>query len=211
MSDTLLYLAAFVILVAAGVAMSILAVRRDGRGVGDLLKQVVIWIGIVGLLPLVGYAGGTILHPQTPMKDLMAERSRVQQESSNVFSDNKDPAARQAAQEERSRLMDKQQELSKKIEEEKRLFNRAQFWIAFPVGLVSILVGVAVVRIVCVGTSLAFGGLCALSFGCYSYWDGMGDYLRFFSLLVALVALIALGLTKYGRGTAHGERELSIP
>ena len=211
MSDTLLYLAAFVILVAAGVALSILAVRRDGRGVGDLLKQVVIWIGIVGLLPLVGYAGGTILHPQTPMKDLMAELNRVQQEQGNFNYDNNDPAARAAAQEQRSKLMDKQQELTKKIEEETRLFNRAQFWIAFPVGLVSILVGVAVVRIVCVGTSLAFGGLCALSFGCYSYWDGMGDYLRFFSLLIALVALIVLGLTKYGRSAVHAERELGLP
>lgn len=199
MSETLIYLAAFVILVAAGVAMSILAVRRDGRGAGDLLKQLVIWIGIVGLLPLVGYAGATILHPQKPMKDLMAERNRAGQEMNNVRSNNNDPAAEQAAQQERSKLMDKQQALTKQIEEETRLFNRAMFWVAFPVGLAAVLVGVAFVRIVCVGTSLAFGGLCTLSFGCYSYWDEIGDSLRFFSLLAALATLVALGVTKFGR------------
>lgn len=197
MSETLLYLAAFVILIAAGVAMSILAVRRDGRGAGDMLKQLVVWVGIVGLLPLVGYAGATILHPLKPMKDLIAERSRVQQDSSNVYFDNNDPAARKAAQEQRSKLMDRQQELTKQIEEETRLFNRAQFWVSFPIGLVAILLGVAAIRIVCVGTSLAFGGLCTLSFGCYAYWDEMGDHLRFFSLLIALAALVVLGLTQF--------------
>jgi hypothetical protein len=71
------------------------------------------------------------------------------------------------------------------------------FWVGFPLGLVALVVGLFV-RTVAVGTGLAFGGLCALTAGCYSYWDDMGDALRFFSLLIVLVILIAIGLTKFG-------------
>ena len=42
MGNTIIYLAAFVALSAAAVAMAILVVRREGRGVGDLLKQLII-------------------------------------------------------------------------------------------------------------------------------------------------------------------------
>ena len=53
MDETIIYLAAFVMLVAVAVATAIVAVRRDGRDLGDLIKRMIIWVGIAALLPLI--------------------------------------------------------------------------------------------------------------------------------------------------------------
>ena len=187
MDETLIYLAAFVTLVAVAVATAIIAVRRDGRDVGDLIKQLVVWVGIAALLPLSSWAGATMLHPRTELKELMARQQRVQQETY----DTEDVGARTKAR-------DEQERLTKLIDEEQRRFYRAMFWVGFPIGLTALVVGLFL-RNVAVGTGLAFGGLCTLTAGCYSYWDDMGDALRFFSLLIVLLILIAIGLLKFGR------------
>jgi len=187
MDSTIIYLAAFVTLVAVAVATSIIAVRRDGRDVGELIKQLVIWVAIVALLPLSSWAGATMIHPRTQLKDLMSQQQRAQQETY----DTEDVAAR-------GKSRDEQQRLSKRIDEEQRAFYRAMFWVGFPIGLSGLVVGLFL-RNVPVGTGLAFGGLCTLTAGCYSYWDDMGDALRFFSLLIVLMILIAIGLRKFGR------------
>lgn len=190
MSNTILYLAAFAAVVAVAVAMSIIAVRRDGRGAETLIKQLIIWLGIVALLPLSSWAGATMLHPRTELKDLMAQRQRAQQEGYN----NDDVEAR-------TKAYDEQQRLSKLIDAEQQRFYRAMFWVGYPLGLTGLVVGLFV-RTVAVGTGLAFGRLSTLAAGCYSYWDDMGDGLRFFSLLIALAILIGIGLLKFGRSAA---------
>ena len=187
MDDTLLYLAAFVTLIAIAVSASVIAVRRDGRDVGSLVRQLIVWVGIAALLPLTSYAGATMLHPRTQLRDLMAQRMRAQQE---VY-DTQDRDAR-------SRSRDEQQRLTKLIDDEQRRFYRAMFWVGFPIGLTSLVAGL-LLRPVAVGTGLAFGGLCTLTAGCYSYWNDMGDALRFVSLLVVLALLLAIGLLKFGR------------
>jgi hypothetical protein len=121
----------------------------------------------------------------------MSQQQRVEQETNDT---NKDVAARTIAR-------DEQQRLGKLIEEEQRLYYRAMFWIGFPIGLTTLVVGLFL-RSVAVGTGLAFGGLCTLTAGCYSYWDDMGDALRFFSLLIVLVILMAVGLLKFGKSAA---------
>lgn len=187
MDSMIINLAAFVTLVAVAVATSIIAVRRDGRGVGDLIKQLIVWVAIAALLPLTSWAGATMIHPRTQMKDLMAQQQRAQQEANNT----RDDAAR-------SKHYDESMRLAKLIEEQRRLFYRAMFWVGFPIGLTALVVGLFL-RHVAVGTGLAFGGLCTLTAGCYSYWDDMGDVLRFVSLLIVLVILIVIGLRKFGR------------
>lgn len=192
MDETLLYLAAFCGFVSVAIALAILAVRRDGRGVGELLKQVVVWAGIAALLPLTSWAGATYLHPRTTLKDLTAQRQRAQQEANYGSSQQQqDPATRKAA-------LDEQQRLSKLIDEEQQRYHRAMFWVSFPIGVTTLVAGL-LVRAVPVGSALAFGGLCTLSVGCYSYWDDMGDGLRFWSLLLVLATLATIGLLRYGR------------
>jgi hypothetical protein len=191
MDDEMMYAAAFVVLIAVAVAMAIIAVRRDGRGVGVLLKQLLICVAIAALMPLSSWAGATIFHPRTRLKELMEQQQRVGQETY----DTQDVAARGKSRDEAQRLM-------KLIDQEKRLFYRAMFWVSFPIGLAALVAGL-LLRAVAVGTGLAFGGMCTLTAGCYSYWDDMGDALRFFSLLIVLVVLIAIGLRKFDRAIAE--------
>jgi hypothetical protein len=186
MDEEMIYFAAFIVLMAMAVAMAIIAVRRDGRGVELLLKQLIVWVGIAALLPLSSWAGATMLHPRTQMNDLMAQQQRVALETNDT---NTDVAARSKARDEHHRL-------TKRMDEQKRLFYRAMFWVGFPIGLTALVVGLFL-RSIAVGTSLAFGGLCTLTAGCYSYWDDMGDALRFVSLLIVLVILITIGLLKF--------------
>lgn len=190
MDDEMIYFAAFIVLIAVTVAMAIIAVRRDGRGIGDLLKQLIICVAIAALLPLSSWAGATMLHPRTRLKDLMAQQQRVGQETY----DTKNVEARGKSRDEAERL-------TKLINEERRLFYRAMFWVGFPIGLTALVVGLFL-RSVAVGTGLAFGGLCTLTAGCYSYWDDMGDALRFFSLLIVLAILMAIGLLKFRQPAA---------
>lgn len=201
MDDTIIYLAAFIALSAAAVATAILVVRRDGRGAGDILKQLIIWVAIAALLPLTSWAGATMFHPRTRLKELTAQSHRLQVAVSAI--DEKDGPARKQNWEEQERLR-------KLMDEERRLFYRAMFWIGYPIGLTALVVGLFL-RALPVGTGLAFGGLGTLVTGCYSYWDDMGDALRFFSLLIVLAITTAIGLLKFGRPaaawqtrTAHG-------
>lgn len=189
MDSTIIYLAAFATLVTVAVATGIIAVRRDGRDVDHLIKQLVIAVGIAALLPLSSWAGAMMIHPRAEMKSLMDQRRRAQEETY----DTKDVAARGKAR-------DEQQRLGKLIDEEQRRFYRAMFWVGFPIGLTALVAGLFL-RPVAVGTGLAFGGLSTLTAGCYSYWDNMGDGLRFFSLLIVLVILITIGTQKFRRAT----------
>jgi hypothetical protein len=192
MDGTIIYLTAFVALSAAAVATAILVVRRDGRGVGDLIKQLIIWVAIAALLPLTSWAGATMIHPRTQFKELMAQSQRVQQAAVSLD---------QADKEGREKNWAEQERLRKLIEQEQRLYYQAMFWIGYPIGLTALVVGLFL-RALPVGTAVAFGGLCTLATGCYSYWDDMGDALRFFWLLIVLAIITTVGLLKFGRPSA---------
>ncbi|HTL28323.1 MAG TPA: hypothetical protein VL282_03850, partial [Tepidisphaeraceae bacterium] len=81
MENEIIWIAAFVTLIAAAVGAAIIAVRRNGRDVDRLIKQLIIWASISALLPLTSFAGATMLHPRTRMKELMDRVQRVQQET----------------------------------------------------------------------------------------------------------------------------------
>jgi hypothetical protein len=187
LTETIIYVSATIALIAVAIATAIIAVRRDGRDVDNLIKQLVIWVSISALLPLTSYAGATMLHPRTRLDDLLAKQQRVQQETY----DTKDTANRDKSR-------DQSEELRKQIEDEQRVFYRSMFWVACPIGFTALVIGLFL-RAVPVGTGLAFGGLCTLTTGCYSYWNNMGDALRFFSLLIVLVTVVTIGLVKFGK------------
>jgi hypothetical protein len=190
--EWLIFLCAFITLTAVAIACSIIAVRRDGRGMADLIGQLIVWLSVAALLPLTGYAGAVMIHPQHKLHDLLAEQSRTQSETY----DTKDVSAR-----EKSR--DKAEALRKQIESEQHATYQTMFWVGFPIGYAALVAGFFL-RTVSVGSGLAFGGLCTLSQGCYSYWNDMGDTLRFVSLLLVLVSVVAIGLIKFGRSPGRG-------
>ena len=187
MDNTLIDIAAVITLIAVAVATAILAVRRNGRDVDDLIKQLIIWVGIAALLPLSSWSGAIMLHPRTHLNELMEKQSRIQQETY----DTNDVTAR-------NKHRDEGEIITKEVNEEQRRFYGAMFWVSFPIGLAALLIGLFLGTLP-VGTSLAFGGLCTLTAGCYSFWDDMGDTLRFFSLLIVLIILIVVGLAKFSR------------
>jgi len=191
MNETLVYAAAVIALLAVACGSTIIAVRRDGRDADKLIKQLVIWVSISALLPLTSYAGATMLHPRTRLDDLQAQQQRVQQETT----DTKDVKTR-------GKSRDRNEELRKQIEQEQRGFYRSMFWLACPIGYTALVIGLFL-RAVPVGTALAFGGLCTLPTGCYSYWDSMGDSLRFFSLLIILLTVVAIGLVKFSHSLSR--------
>src|SRR5438128_1334284 len=112
MGSEMISAAAFVVLLAMSVAISIIAVKREGRGLGDILKQLIIGVGIAALLPLSSWAGATLIHPRTHLKELMSQEKRV---SRDTYDSNQDVAARTKAR-------DDEQQLTKQIDEESRLF-----------------------------------------------------------------------------------------
>jgi hypothetical protein len=191
MDETTIYAAAFITLIAVAIGTVILAVKRDGRNVGDLIKQLVICIAIASLLPLTSFAGATMLHPKTKLNDLIAQQQRAQQETYDT---------KEVERREKSR--DQAEALRKQIEDEQRAFYRAMFWVGFPIGFAAFVAGFFL-RGVAVATGFAFGGLCTLTAGCYSYWNDMGDPMRFFSLLIVLITVTAIGLIKFGRPVAQ--------
>src|SRR5262249_41979392 len=77
-------------------------------------------------------------------------------------------------------------------EAEQRAYYHDMFWVAYPVGLVALVVGLFF-PVQAVGAGLLFGGLISLGEGCYSYRDRMDGWLRFGSLVVALLTLLVLG------------------
>ncbi|MEX0703181.1 MAG: hypothetical protein WD069_13890 [Planctomycetales bacterium] len=97
---------------------------------------------------------------------------------------------------EKERLRDEKDRLDKELEAAARVYYRHMFWVACPVGLAAIILG-TFFPVQAVGAGLMFGGLGSLTAGCYSYWDEMGGWLRFGSLVVSLAVVLLLGTWRF--------------
>jgi hypothetical protein len=143
-----------------------------------LPKQFAVGLGILALLPLAVWYGVNLVHaPPDPNALLSAE-------------------TREPVLPGQSRIEEDFSEGRKRFEEEQRLYFRTMFFVAYPVGVLAF-AGGALLRNQAVGAGLMFGGILTLGQGCYYYWDKMGDWLRFGSLLVALALVAAFGLWSY--------------
>jgi hypothetical protein len=88
--------------------------------------------------------------------------------------------------------------VEKNYEEAEKAFYRVMFWVTYPVGLLVILSGLAI-SVQPIGAGFMFGGICALSSGCYSAWDVMGRWEHFWSLVIALVLIVFAALWRFGK------------
>lgn len=173
----------FAVIVAAGAACGVVVVeaQRPGGGLAVLVRQVAIWAGIVAFLPLAVWYGGALVSPPPDWKRYTKEEAELQRREL----ESKD-------EREKSEIRAKKESLEKEKDDAERVYYHDLFWIAFPAGLAGVVKGLFV-KAPPVGAGLMFRGLVSLAAGCYSYWDRMGDRLRFFSLLVALGVHVALG------------------
>lgn len=161
-----------------------------GESVRTLAKQFAIGFGIAALLPLAVWYGVRLYHPPPEWEAYL---------SPELYEDIRD-----AKGEEKSELRAERAQRKQELEEAQRLFYRDLFYVAYPVGILALLVG-AFLRVQAVGAGLMFGSLFTLGEGCYCYWDKMGDWMRFGSLMVALVILVGLGTWMFRRTVPQSE------
>ncbi|MFA5039111.1 MAG: hypothetical protein WC732_05460 [Candidatus Omnitrophota bacterium] len=81
---------------------------------------------------------------------------------------------------------------------EQKRFQRALFSVAAPLGVVAIIFG-AFIPVQAVGTGLMFGGIFSVLDGYVNYWSELPDGARFFSLVIAFVVLLYIGIRKLAK------------
>jgi len=84
------------------------------------------------------------------------------------------------------------------FEDQQKVYQRALFSIAIPVGLFVIILG-AMLPIPSIGTGLMFGGLFSVLDGYFNYWTELPDWARFVSLLLAFIVLLWVGFRKLAK------------
>jgi hypothetical protein len=151
-----------------------------------LAKQFATGLGISVLLPLTVWYGVALFHPPPDRHIFFPDEYSMTPAPAAA------PVAPEGSDEKADTARREREERQKRFEAEERLYYRAMFFVAYPVGLTAILVG-ALLRVQAVGAGLMFGGLGSLAEGCYSYWDKLGDSMRFGSLLLALAVVIIIG------------------
>jgi hypothetical protein len=151
----------------------------------EIVKQIAIWAAVTALLPLSVWYGTRVFSSPPDWEAHSKAASRLQEEIGRA----EDRAERDKLREEKDRL-------DEELKEAERVFYGHMFWVAYPIGLVAIVLG-TFYPVQAVGAGLMFGGLSALTAGCYSHWDEMSEWLRFGSLVLALVVVLVLGTLRF--------------
>lgn len=158
---------------------------QDAMTIRELVKQIAVWLGVVILLPLVVWYGTSAFSPPPDAKEYSRSTSRIDEQIKET-----------AVQAEKEKLRQERERLEKEHEEAERVHYGHMFWVAYPIGLVAVIIG-TFFPVQAIGAGLMFGGLISLAAGCYSYWDKMDGWLRFGSLIVALAVLLVLGTWRF--------------
>lgn len=179
---------AFVALAIAVAASTYMGITMSNEifQLREFLKQLAVWFGIVALVPLVVWYGTSLVHAPPDGDKYQAAFNSIEERGVGAEDD---PAKRRELLKERHALQQKQ-------DKESAAFKRTLFWVAYPVGLIALVVG-SFLTIQSVGSALMFAGLSSATTGCYTYWDRMDASFRFGSLLVALVVVLAIGFWRF--------------
>ena len=137
--------------------------------------------GIAVLLPMLVFYGVNIFNP-VPMR---ADYNPPIQESIN-----------EATPEVRAERFKDYQEREKTYMEIYTDHEKYLFYATLPVGLLAIIVGVYL-NIPAIGSGLVFGGVFTLIEGYFSYWSNLVDWIKFISILIALVMLILMAYRRF--------------
>jgi len=103
-----------------------------------------------------------------------------------------------AKPEEKAKLNAERQQLEKERRAKEKLFERALFFVAVPLGIAAIIFG-SLAQVQAVGTGLMFGGIFCLMDGYFNYWSELADWMRFLSMLVAFIVLVLIGYRKLAK------------
>ncbi|MBR1189144.1 hypothetical protein [Bradyrhizobium sp. AUGA SZCCT0160] len=144
-----------------------------------LARQIAIGFGIAIIFPLLIHYGVSTFH--SPPK---REFSIVQ-------------IPPNATADERKEYLAKEQERQKKYADAAKEFARILVIVSTPLGVAAIFIG-AYLAFQAIGTGLILGGILSVSWGYWSYWWYLDDWIRFVSLLAGFAILIFVGIRRAG-------------
>ncbi|MDD5006119.1 MAG: hypothetical protein PHS93_06430 [Candidatus Omnitrophica bacterium] len=147
-----------------------------------LVKKFALGFGIAVIFPLMIHYGVRTFSPLPLAQNYQIENYYKRFQS--------------APPEEKVRLEKEKAQLENKERRDYRGFQRSLFFVAVPVGIAAIIIGL-IMPIHSVGTGFMFGGILTLIDGYVWYWFELQDWMRFLSLLVALIILIFVGHQKF--------------
>lgn len=80
----------------------------------------------------------------------------------------------------------------KQLETAQEKYYKGVFYIALPLGIILMAIGLLLFNLAPVGTGLMAGGIALVIFGSESYWRFAGDLIKFLLSLAGLIAVIIL-------------------
>lgn len=149
-----------------------------------LAKRIALSFGITLFFPMLVYFGVRTWIPEPQWEDYQVPNYHERRLNAS-------PEERITLDQERDRL-----QAERKSDEQR--FGKHLFWVAVPVGLIAVVVGVTVAPAT-VGTGFIVGGIFSVLMGYMAYWEALPDGARFLSLLVAFLVLVVMGSRRWGR------------
>lgn len=147
-----------------------------------LARQIAIGFGIAIIFPLLVYYGVRTVHAPPVWHSIVTAPGFSSAETSS---------------EEKQANQQKRRGQEQAYAAAAKDFARVLVVVSTPLGIAGILAG-AYLANVAIGTGLILGGIFTVAHGYWGYWNYADDWLRFVSLLVALVVLVFVGYRRYG-------------
>jgi hypothetical protein len=153
-----------------------------------LARQIAIGFGIAIIFPLLVYYGVATFNPPPHMEAVSAPV--------RILAANATAEERNAYAEERKTYSDELQHRRDAYGAAAKIFARTLVMISTPLGIAAILLG-AFLPLHAIGTGLIFGGIEAVAFGYWTYWQYLEDWMRFVSLLAGFCILVFVGYRQF--------------
>jgi len=150
----------------------------------DWPRKLAVWLGLATLVPLVAYFGAAALFAPPDEEAFANAQSKLNDQLNS------------AAPADKPKVQAKIDQLNKEHHDDDLRFGRRVFWACYAAGIVSVSIGLFI-PVRAVGAGLMFGGIAAISDGCYNVWDRLAPWLRFNSLLFLLIVFLVLSLIRF--------------
>src|SRR5665213_251399 len=109
-------------------------------------KQIAVWLGITSLLPLVAWFGTAAFYPPPDSEEFNRVQSRLNERLGSA-----------TTQTDKDALRAEIDQRAKQNTDAEHKFERRMFWVAWPVGILALVIG-TFVSVQTVGAGLMFGG-----------------------------------------------------
>ena len=143
-----------------------------------LSKKFALGFGIAILFPMLIHYGVSTFSPAPNWKDYMVL-----------------PPSPKSSPEDFAKARQESRKKMQELEDSSKRFSKHLFAVTTPIGIITIIVG-SLIGVQAVGTGLMFGGIFTLLDGYFYYWSELENWMRFSSLLIAVVVLIIVGYRK---------------